>query len=358
MNLTRLTDWQSDNFSLLKNKRLNRMVLPYSHDAGAYTNKIRMDLPAAVYWSPVIEFLHKYDIFYPFLEKWTACQDKNFYDQLKSGIRSFDWRLCMASDGKWRFHHSFMADTLDDVLEQFIKFFKEHPKEFVTIKIMPGGCPWYKFRGWEDYMKKYKNGKFYKLVSSSSHYRMKYSSMIYGKKNICFVSNNDKERSYNDPANKYIHTAIPYAEKWLINTVPKTSYYKYLIYHCNITPSTPDFITSFICSGNVFVLVICLIILAFRLHYIIKSSLTRLGKLIKFITDPAIIIVGFILVMYFTGCSFMKGFHKGLQGREPEFQNKMIAVLKRNEKQAKLLSAVAMDFPTTENIKYVISLNK
>ena len=373
-----LESWQWNNFANLKDKQLNRIVLPGSHDSGAYKGSLRFDLTPAsgpkILGSLIKSFPGQ--LIHSYLDGFATCQDKNIYNQLKSGIRVFDWRICISDDRKIRLHHTFMADTLDNIMEQYIQFFKEHPNEFVTIRYSSQGCK-NKYKS-----EKYKWGEevkakteFNKLVDWNAEnrpYKRTYQDMITNNKNIIFILNNyssKKVRVYGKVYNRAsydaamygdVNTAAKHAEHWLSHHVPYLYMgNKYSTYNCNITPSNIlNWVINFICYAYPILSIICSIILIWRLFKITKSTKSTKNYLIKFLTDPFIIIAVIILISTFNGYYHYKVFGPGIQNGEPYNQNKMIDVLKKNETLAKKLSAVSMDFPTAENIRWIISLNE
>jgi len=50
-------------------------------------------------------------------------------------------------------------------------------------------------------------------------------------------------------------------------------------------------------------------------------------------------------------------FSYGLDSREPNNQNRMIDVLKKNKNYIQYITSVSMDFPTDKNIRWVINQN-
>jgi len=367
-----LASWQSDNFNSLKNKKIIDFILPGTHNSGSYEGKFDLSLPPAVYHQPIIKFIHSFRVYWNFLEKWSVCQDKNFYEQLKSGIRSFDMRFCLSSDNKWRLHHSFYAGTIDDAIEQFERFFSEHPNEVVIWRIWHGGCSKNRYNGWAKFIKNKTefNKKIYNLSKTSKkypknisawpgeyihYYRCTYKNMVENNKNIYIMSNDYVNYSYG-PNTKTIESSEKWNEYWLKQEASKSRWgAPSNVYGASISPDTMTFVQGFICYGYPIMLLICLIIIALRL-YVIFSRANKTRTIYNIITDIVIIIVCIFVCTFIGRCAYTKAFW-GLKGTEPEYQNRLINVLKRNKSYIKYINVVQMDFPTDKNIKWVINQN-
>lgn len=379
--LNTVKNWQTNNYNILKNKKLNSIILPGAHDAGANSNDIRLDLEAGYYENSFIKFLHNFKYFDSFLKMWSSCQNKNIYNLLLSGIRFFDLRLCKSNDGKLRLQHSFMYDTFENCLDQFIIFFKEHPKEFIKIQIRTIGCSQREmFNTIYTFMKQYKSGEFWKLTYEYHNYNYRalfnyltyeqFYKMKYKRRNIYIIDNNQVYFSYKVPDFYNVHDAAKHAKKWLNNILntpsflhPKHKEENNIIYSCNITPSKTVLIISFLCYNNIVFLIICIIFIIIRFLFLInnsnKKSDTILISILKFLFDPTMIIL-YIIFSFYISCYIRKGFNKGIGSREPYYQNTMIDVLKNNtlyKNNKPLLSIILLDFPTYENIQYIINLN-
>lgn len=97
-------NWMSDFRSDLKDKRLNELVMPASHDAGSYIE----DDPLAT-------------------------QTLTFFGQLAVGVRYFDVRP-VKNGGKLKIHHDdYLGVDLDDVIRDVHNFMNDH-KELVILK--------------------------------------------------------------------------------------------------------------------------------------------------------------------------------------------------------------------------------
>jgi hypothetical protein len=361
-----LASWQSDNFDLLKNRRVIDLILPGTHDSGAYEGKFDFSLPAVVYPQQIIKFIHNFPVYWNFFEKWSACQDKNFYEQLKSGIREFDMRFCLASDNKWRLHHSFVTETIDDVIEQFERFFSENPNEVVIWRVSNGGCPKNKYKGWVSFIRNKTNfnEKIFRAVSKSrapgySCYAKwcTYQNMIDENRNIYIITDREVNTSWTEES-KNIKSAEISAEKWVKGLRRDNDAN---IFSCNITPSVSTYVHGFLCYGYPIIFLICAIIIAWRLYVIFTSKKSYLwpdkrSSIMKIIADIGIIFILIFMWIFIGGCTYTNSF-LGIKGSATGYQNRMINVLKKNKYYIRYITSVSMDFPTDESIRWVINQN-
>ena len=81
---------------------------------------------------PVIEKLIR-----PIVSKWVQCQGKSIEEQLKSGVRMFDFRVAKDAKGEIYLAHSLLCQPLAKSLEAIKAFKKEHPEEIIIINIKP-----------------------------------------------------------------------------------------------------------------------------------------------------------------------------------------------------------------------------
>jgi len=68
----------------------------------------------------------------PILKSWTACQHLSVHDQLEAGVRAFDVRVSF-TQGNFHTSHSFMGPLLSNVLDGFVRFYKQHGTSEVII---------------------------------------------------------------------------------------------------------------------------------------------------------------------------------------------------------------------------------
>ena len=136
------SNWQYNLYKKLKNKKINKIILPGTHDSGAYqimttktffSDDLRGDQKKYNYFRLAAKVLPPV---YLIVKHWTITQNKNIYDQLMFGIRSFDLRIFWSQYKKnWYIGHSIAVNTYKKVISDFIRFLKSHKNEFVIIQI-------------------------------------------------------------------------------------------------------------------------------------------------------------------------------------------------------------------------------
>lgn len=116
----------------IKDKRINHIILPGTHNSGVYTvnYNIHPDIQGA------LKYLYKLSTFSGLIRQiinnWTINQQYNIYNQLLSGVRQLDLRLAFLDDEFW-IAHTFISVKLTDVLEQIVKFMIDYPNEIIII---------------------------------------------------------------------------------------------------------------------------------------------------------------------------------------------------------------------------------
>ena len=110
-----------------------------------------------------------------------------------------------------------------------------------------------------------------------------------------------------------------------------------------------DIINDVLCILSNIIIIFLLINIIYKLYkYIDNKDPVKINNL-------SIIIIYIILSKFL--CYFRT---KGLKYKEPGYQNRIIDILKKENdiKIIKNISSVVMDYPSKENIKYIISLNE
>lgn len=372
-----LKNWQYSNYNKLQHKKINNIVLPETHDSGAYKLNLKIPLSHDDLLDSIREFRDLGGRL--IIERWTLAQDKDFYQQLKSGIRSFDWRVTY-HNGEYILAHSYATVTVENVIEQMNKFFDENPKEFIIIRVQPDNKI-HKMTSndikkfWEHV---YKNDAFKKRIYLKTTFP-KYSKMIQFSKNVVFIEyymyaqnfigihGGMYKQSFRLPEFEEKNKAIIQNKKWLKEYFPRTDNNndKFLLYNTNLYPSNVTIVKSISCMLyplKIFCFIFILCVIAAYYIYRYGKYTSPLYILRKFILNPFILFsiiwnILYLLFLYVPVCTHTFNIFKSLYTKEPQVQNEMINILKKQRHLAKELSSVAMDFPTDENIKYIINLN-
>lgn len=116
-----MEDW----IGTLSDRSLNQVIIPGSHDSGTYAlnacSKISPDSPT----------------FWAYLAPWLAadvakCQQFSIIEQLKRGIRFFDFRIAHLNGEQW-FVHGQYSVRVSEALQDLPQWLDQHPKEIVMI---------------------------------------------------------------------------------------------------------------------------------------------------------------------------------------------------------------------------------
>lgn len=119
-----LSEWQHDNIEKFSNLKINKIIVPGTHDSCAYQLIPKYEKSI---WKKIGS---RVDI----AKRWTLCQDKTIYDQLMIGVRHFDIRLTKEND-IYYVSHTFICDTLSSILEQFNEFITMFKDEFIFVSL-------------------------------------------------------------------------------------------------------------------------------------------------------------------------------------------------------------------------------
>lgn len=125
-----LENWMGKLPPELKTVPIINLAIPGSHDTMSYG--IKSKAPVAPDAEPIVESLNK---FVPcVVKRWAVTQRYDVVDQLKSGVRYFDLRICMKRpENKFYFVHGLFSEEITEPMEQLKNFLRTHPREFVIL---------------------------------------------------------------------------------------------------------------------------------------------------------------------------------------------------------------------------------
>lgn len=148
-------NWMRDIICIEK-LTLRELTLPGTHDSGTYhlVDTIAPDYGGKDAQKNMDEYLGYLDgipdeiplsifddirglirsITYSSTRKWGRTQDKNIYDQLASGIRYLDLRVCW-KDEEFYIRHGLIGDPIDIILSDVKQFMYEVERELVIIEV-------------------------------------------------------------------------------------------------------------------------------------------------------------------------------------------------------------------------------
>lgn len=127
--------WIENNYDALKEKHVDKIIMPGTHDAGAYKIDFGVflenkGLNTASVVGKILPCVGHY------IKNWTLTQDDSLYKQLQQGIRCLDLRLSYKKDtNEYFITHSFVLLSLKDGIQQIKKFLNETSKEVVIVTI-------------------------------------------------------------------------------------------------------------------------------------------------------------------------------------------------------------------------------
>jgi thiol-disulfide isomerase/thioredoxin len=129
--------WMEDNWGQLKTKSLHQILLPGTHDSGAY--QVDFNTPIG---DSKFQIIHRLVGYIPLVReivrKLAITQEKSITEQLNLGIRAFDFRISYNIKNKrFMLSHTFSCIPLDEAMKQIETFMEKYPKEFIVIKAKP-----------------------------------------------------------------------------------------------------------------------------------------------------------------------------------------------------------------------------
>ncbi len=143
---TNKNKWMEELAPDVKAKPFKELLLPGSHDSGAY--KVIPTVPEHMRSGKDKKKLSFFDIVKNtgfgialkipvvkyFIGQFVKTQNDNIKAQLDNGIRVLDLRLAVKGD-KIMVGHGFYTATFEDVLTQIDRFLKKSPKEVIVLQI-------------------------------------------------------------------------------------------------------------------------------------------------------------------------------------------------------------------------------
>ena len=126
-------NWMTDNVEILGHKTINRIIVPATHDSGAYNIDYQNPTGGAKF-RRLSRFINCCCCFQGLVNNWTKTQNMSIYTQLVSGIRFFDLRLSV-DNNIFYVTHRFTCIYLERVFYDIIRFNQEHPNEIIFLTI-------------------------------------------------------------------------------------------------------------------------------------------------------------------------------------------------------------------------------
>ncbi len=129
-----LTNWMENSAEYFNNFPLNHIILPGTHDSGAY--ELDFKIPIG---NKKLKFANYISKFLPcvgnIIKAWTITQKYSIYDQLNNGIRLFDFRVSYSeNENEYYITHTFTCVKLNIVLCDIAQFLNEQKKEVLILQ--------------------------------------------------------------------------------------------------------------------------------------------------------------------------------------------------------------------------------
>lgn len=128
-----MKNWMEENRTLLNKKPFYKIVLPGTHDAGAYglnrksetvnLPKFLKKIRKLVWWLPGDGVV----------SRWSNTQKLTIGEQLNAGVRYFDLRICQCGDKDFYLYHGLRGPNLEPVLQTFSDFLKNNKGEIIIL---------------------------------------------------------------------------------------------------------------------------------------------------------------------------------------------------------------------------------
>lgn len=130
--------WIGDSLQYIGDKSLKSLTIPGTHDSGSF-NFTMSPMPGDS--SDLAEFFFKVaeslDMsVFEVAKAWEQCQDQDFYNQMKGGMRYFDLRSGWdKSTNQWVTFHFLIGFPIEVLLKNITQYLEDYPKEIVIIEM-------------------------------------------------------------------------------------------------------------------------------------------------------------------------------------------------------------------------------
>ena len=385
------SDWQYKIYEKIKNKKINKIVLPGTHDSGAYkimtsktfiSDKLKRGQIKFNYFRLASKFI---PTAYFIVKNWTVTQNKNIYDQLKLGIRSFDLRILWSNyQKKWLIGHSIAVTTYKEVIDDFSNFLKSYKNEFIIIQIKRDYVNRHTVNGkvkdfWE-YTRSQKD--FFELIWFDKKIPT-YEELIKSGKRIILIISSDLRtniKKYNTdklfvmnkeyvsywPNTNNLQKSINSQKKWLTNRVNKSKKFdnKFVDVLATFTPKTGNILKDAECLTllSIGIVSIVIIIILISLFIYGRPENENLKKLYDGVSkNKRASIVFFIIVILVIITFFVRKCPNrilSIINSSIPLQDMFINMFNEDKKILNKVSIITFDVPKKETVDYVINLNK
>jgi hypothetical protein len=306
--------WMNNMYSILKNKQLNHIFLPGTHNSGVTTVNWNVE---PVLHNPTFQKIWRWR-YIPCVKHitndWTITQTSTIYFQLMKGIRYLDIRVSFIN-GDFYLSHTFMCYPLDKALNDILRFLENYPNEIIFLRLN---------RDWENKQT---------MTPDVTELLLNY---LYNKLNTFLIKK---------PTNNIFPT---------FGNILKTNGRIIMYYDSNHSEKSYIWPTEFVKSGWIETLDVNK-----KIAYL-QNQLEQVQY-----TNVNLNVLGFTLtagvndIVHDVIWRFLKPFsnHNGLEGFALKIQAALPYFLNKNVNQLERISVILADFPTTDFINDVINLN-
>lgn len=125
-----------NNVALLGSLTLREMILPGTHDSGAYalSSSLAPDISGSDFMNSLIAFAEKLGLpIQDIITPWALSQTLDFQQQAEAGVRYFDLRVCWNGTDFVAYHFE-QGHRIDTLLDDLASFLQENPTEILVVE--------------------------------------------------------------------------------------------------------------------------------------------------------------------------------------------------------------------------------
>ena len=130
------SSWMGNNVGLLGPLTLREMILPGTHDSGAYalTTSMAPDITGSDFMNSLIAFAEKLGLpVQDIITPWALSQTLDFQQQAEAGVRYFDLRVCWNGSDFVTYHFE-TGNRIDTLLDDLATFLAANPTEIIVVE--------------------------------------------------------------------------------------------------------------------------------------------------------------------------------------------------------------------------------
>jgi hypothetical protein len=131
-----MNKWMEINWKSIKNRRLNDLFIPGTHQSGAfkYNFGITPSCGTMKNINPHILNFFTFGLTSFITNKWLVTQTLSITEQLNAGIRYLEFKIIYVN-GEFYLHYTWISQSLLSALNELIMFMDNNPYEMVILKI-------------------------------------------------------------------------------------------------------------------------------------------------------------------------------------------------------------------------------